>query len=404
MPSPADQPFLDPTPPPWAARALATILLSMFAVGVALLILIQVPETVSARFVLEPTRAADPVRTLHDGVVNVVDVEDGQRVEQGAVMFVVRSEPLGDRVAERQAIDARLLGRSSRAENERQKYESRRRADEQEHRRLEERLANLKRQITLKEQQLKLSREVAARLRTGVDSGVSSWIDASRPQLDADRLAAELEEVHSDIADASNMLARLVHQMDAERSAFAEIQRGIDEEATGLRARKRVLDDDTGQQEGGALQVEAPCAGTVVALFVRNAGAVIHEGDLLAEIVCADETLHAELLLPERGLALVRVGQAVKLLYDAFPYQRYGVHFATLRWVSPASTVVSGTVMFRAFADLDAETIGVEGQPRPVLPGMTGRAAVVVGRRSLASYAIEPLRQLRESLAAERRP
>jgi hypothetical protein len=31
---------------------------------------------------------------------------------------------------------------------------------------------------------------------------------------------------------------------------------------------------------------------------------------------------------------------------------------------------------------------------------MTGRAAVVVGRRSLASYALEPLRQMRESLSA----
>jgi hypothetical protein len=31
---------------------------------------------------------------------------------------------------------------------------------------------------------------------------------------------------------------------------------------------------------------------------------------------------------------------------------------------------------------------------------MTGRAAVLVGRRSLASYAIEPLRQMRESLSA----
>jgi hypothetical protein len=31
---------------------------------------------------------------------------------------------------------------------------------------------------------------------------------------------------------------------------------------------------------------------------------------------------------------------------------------------------------------------------------MTGRAAIIVGRRSLASYALEPLRQLRESLAA----
>jgi hypothetical protein len=42
----------------------------------------------------------------------------------------------------------------------------------------------------------------------------------------------------------------------------------------------------------------------------------------------------------------------------------------------------------------------VQGRRRPVLPGMTGRAAVIVGRRSLASYAIEPLRQIRESLAS----
>jgi len=36
---------------------------------------------------------------------------------------------------------------------------------------------------------------------------------------------------------------------------------------------------------------------------------------------------------------------------------------------------------------------------RAVLPGMTGRAAVIVGRRSLASYAVEPVRRLRESMA-----
>ncbi len=31
---------------------------------------------------------------------------------------------------------------------------------------------------------------------------------------------------------------------------------------------------------------------------------------------------------------------------------------------------------------------------------MTGRAAVIIGRRSLASYAVEPLRQIRESMAS----
>jgi membrane fusion protein len=121
---------------------------------------------------------------------------------------------------------------------------------------------------------------------------------------------------------------------------------------------------------------------------------------VLAEVVCSGERLEAELMLPERGLALVRLGQGVKLLYDAFPYERYGVQYGTLRWLSPTSTPEPSGSGFRALADISSETVGVQGLRRPILPGMTGRAAVIVGRRSLASYAIEPLRQIRESLAA----
>src|SRR5262249_29856308 len=136
-------------------------------------------------------------------------------------------------------------------------------------------------------------------------------------------------------------------------------------------------------------------------LHVSSAGTVVYDGALLAEIVCSGERLEAELMLPERGLALVRLGQAVKLLYDAFPYERYGVQYGTLRWLSPMSTTDSRGAVFRALADINSVTVGVQGLRRPILPGMAGRAAVIVGRRSLASYAIEPLRQLRESLAAE---
>src|SRR4029453_13078012 len=38
------------------------------------------------------------------------------------------------------------------------------------------------------------------------------------------------------------------------------------------------------------------------------------------------------------------------------------------------------------------------GEARPFLAGMGGRADVVVGRRSLISYAFEPARMLRETL------
>jgi membrane fusion protein len=391
-------PFLDADPPPWAVRSLATILLLLFAVAVVALFVVRVPETVAATFTLRPVRGTDPVRTLHDGIVAKVNVEDAQTVTAGSVLFVIASEPVGDRMAERQTIDARLSGGRTRVDNERQKYENQRRADTQEQGRLQQHLANLETQLALKQRQHTLTQEIAARQQKTFEEGVGSWMDASRQKLEADKLAVEIEQLRNDAADTRNALERLTYEMASRRAAFAEIERGIGEDLSAYRARKGVLDQDR-SRDGNAISVETPCPGTIVKLHVRSPAAVVHEGDLLAEVACSDEKLEAELLLPERGLALVRAGQPVKLLYDAFPYQRYGVHYGTLRWLSPSSTSEGGTTGFRALAEIESTTVGVQGLRRPVLPGMTGRAAVIVGRRSLASYAVEPLRQLRESLA-----
>ena len=392
-------PFLDEEPPPWAARGLATLLLVLFAVAMAALFLVQVPETVSATFVLEPMRGADPVRALHTGIVSEVEVTEAQSVTQGQVLFVLASEIVGDRMSERQMVGARLSGGQGRLENERARHENQERADEQEQRRLEQRLVTLERQVELKAQELASFEDIASRRRRELDEGLVSVLDANRSKLDADRVAGELEQIRTEIVDSRNALARLTYEIASRQAAFAEATRGIEEELTTLRVRKTVLDRDA-SREGNALSIAAPCAGTVVRLHVRQPGAVVDETDLLAEIVCEGEPLQAALMLPERGLALVRVGQAVKLLYDAFPYERYGVQYGTLTWLSPASTAGPQGAAFRAFVDLGAESVGVRGTPRPVLPGMTGRAAIVVGRRSLASYAVEPLRQMRESMAA----
>jgi membrane fusion protein len=392
----ASAPFLDADPPPWAVRSLATILLLLFAVGVVALFVVRVPETVSATFTLRPMRGTDPVRTLHDGIVAKVNVEDAQTVPAGTVLFVIASEPVGDRMAERQTVNARLSGGRTRMENEREKYENQRRADTQEQGRLQQHLTNLDAQLALKQRQFTLTQDIATRHQKSFEEGVGTWMEASRQKLEADKLAVELEQLRNDTADTRNALERLTFEMASRRAAFAEVERGIGEDLSAYRVRKGVLDQDRAR-DGNAISVETPCAGTIVKLHVRSPAAVVHEGDLLAEVACSDEKLEAELLLPERGLALVRTGQPVKLLYDAFPYERYGVHYGTLRWLSPSSE--GGATGFRALAEIESTTVGVQGLRRPVLPGMTGRAAVIVGRRSLASYAVEPLRQLRESLA-----
>ena len=113
-----------------------------------------------------------------------------------------------------------------------------------------------------------------------------------------------------------------------------------------------MLDGET-SREGSALAVSAPCGGTIVKLVVKNVGTVVRSSDVLAEITCRDDRLRAELMVPQRGLALLRAGQLVKLRYDAFPFQRFGVRHATLRWISPSASLPSPGGSVRAIADLD---------------------------------------------------
>ena len=199
-------PFLDADPPPWAVRSLATILLLLFAVAVVALFVVHVPETVSATFTLRPMRGTDPVRTLHDGIVAKVNVEDAQTVAAGAVLFVIASEPVGDRMAERQTVDARLSGGRTRMENERQKYENQRRADSQEQGRLQQHVANLDAQLTLKQRQFTLTQDIATRHQKSFEEGIGTWMEASRQKLEADKLAVEVEQLRNDAADTRNAL------------------------------------------------------------------------------------------------------------------------------------------------------------------------------------------------------
>ena len=401
---PDEVPFLDTSPPPLVARALSIIILLLFVLAIIVLVVVQVPETVDAPFTLTPVRAADPVRTLHDGTVTEVTLVEAQIVKAGDRLYAIESESVGDRAAERDALEATLRSGDPRLSNERQKYETQRTADDKERARLEQRLTDLARQKTLRSERLALARQVLERQQKSLDQGLISAQDLSRPQMDLNQATLELEQINGDIADTAGSIGKLAADMAARRATFAEVERAIREDLDRARVRRDMLERDAAARSGGrsnVVTVDAPCDGTITSLQVRGRGAVVHEGDVLAEIVCAGTSLQAELRLPQRGLALVRTNQPVKLMYDAFPYQRYGLRFATVRWVSPASSPGQDG-SFRAFADLDDGAnggIGPDGTRTPLAPGMAGRAAVIVGRRTLLSYAVEPIRQIRENLS-----
>jgi membrane fusion protein len=130
----------------------------------------------------------------------------------------------------------------------------------------------------------------------------------------------------------------------------------------------------------------------------------VQEGEVLGEVACSSDRLQAELMVPESGVGLLRPGQGVKLLYDAFPYQRFGVRAGTVRWVGPSGISGDTAATFRALINLRDTIVRVRGEDRPLMPGMSGRGNIVVGRRTLISYAVEPIRQLRESVSEVPKP
>ncbi|MEJ7811630.1 MAG: HlyD family efflux transporter periplasmic adaptor subunit [Gemmatimonadaceae bacterium] len=396
-----DPSFLGDDPPHWAARALAYFLILLFTTAVVATAVVHVPETVAGEFTLVPMRGADPVRAPRRGLVTGVRTAEGESVALGHPLFVIQSDPVGDRSAELGAL--RLQGGGSReaALNARAEYEGGRRAAEEEGRKLRARVASLTRTINGKAKQLAVARELAAKYSTGYARGAISATEYTAPQLEEARIAEELEQYEGQRAETLAAIEQLQFENAARDAAYREVQRRLDETRAQGEIRIATLERELSRSTGSEVVVPAPCAGTVLRMRINGTGAVVQDGDVLGEMACAGERLQGELIVPQSGVARVKLGQGVKLLYDAFPYQRYGVRRGRIRWISPSTMVASSGegATFRALIDLEDDAIRAGGERRSLMAGMGGRARVVVGRRSLVSYALEPIRQLQESLA-----
>jgi membrane fusion protein len=392
-------PFLILHAPHWAAHGLAYVLLLLGVAGVCIALVLRIPDTVSSPFVLLPVRGTDPIRAPRGGLIAAVRAADGDTINQRDALFVIQSTAVGERSAALETLTAQLRGLEESLVNERSKYENQQRATAEESRRLQARLAHLSRTVDAKGQELAWADEAAEGYRRLQERGLVSRLEYTSRQLAATRAAVELDRAQTERAELVNTLEKLRHEAAASQAAYQELRRRLQEEREKASIRRAALQQDLIQSQGNQLSVPAACAGTMLRRRVQGVGAVVQEGEVLAELACAGERLQAELTVPQAALGRIQPGLGVKLLYEAFPYQRYGVRYGTVRWVSPSSVLVNDTPVFRVLVDIVDDAILVQGQPRPLMAGMRGKAEVVVGRTSVLGYVFAPLRQLREALA-----
>ena len=247
-----------------------------------------------------------------------------------------------------------------------------------------------------------MARDVAESYTQLRREGLASSTVLKDRQSEVSRRTGQIEQLRNDQRDARATIEKLGHDEVARWNEYRERERKLKEEIETAKIRIASRSQWVAQNQGAEFLALAPCSGTILRLQVKARAAVVAEGESLCELACASEQLQAELQIPQAGAGRVRIGQGVKMLYDSFPYQQFGVKFGALRWISPAAS----TSDFRALADIEDESIMVLGQPTPLKAGMGGRAEVVIDKRSLISIAFDPIRQLRENMASppDRRP
>ncbi len=389
-------PYLTSDPPHWATRGLSYLLMLMFLALLVAAITIKVPETISAPFVLAPRRGTDPVRASRRGIIQQVELAEGQAVAQGAKLFVIRSEQTGDQSADLRTLEMQLRGTHESLRLASDRYHSQQQGATEERARLQGQIEHLERMAELKIGEQTLAREVAESYAQLRKEGLAGTTISKEKQNEVTRLIGQLEQLRNEQRDTRAALERLGHTEAMQRNEYSERERGLREEIEKAKIQTASLGQWVAQNQGSHFATIAPCSGTILKLHVKTRDTVVAEGEVLCELACASEELQAELQLPQSGAARVKIGQGIKLLYDAFPYQQFGVKFANLRWISPATA----TADFRALADLESASIQVAGQATPLKAGMAGRAEVVIAHRSIISFAFDPIRQLRENMTS----
>jgi len=138
--------------------------------------------------------------------------------------------------------------------------------------------------------------------------------------------------------------------------------------------------------------MRAPVSGTVAAVSARRGQQTYSDRSALT-ILPEGAALEAELYVPTRAIGFIKPGQRVRLLYDAFPYQKFGFHSGEIIEVSKAVIAHPKTSdsVFVVRARLENQNISASGELVPLQSGMSLGADLILEDRKIWEWAFDPL-------------
>ncbi len=146
--------------------------------------------------------------------------------------------------------------------------------------------------------------------------------------------------------------------------------------------------------------LKAPVKGTVFDLSIQKPGEVVQPGEVIAEIAPEDSSLvvRAQMATAESGS--LTQGMLVKLKFDAYPFQDYGIVTGELTAISPTSKLTDteqGQVAnYNLEIELNSDCLPSANKCIALRPGDTATAEVIVRQRRVIDFILDPFKKLQK--------
>jgi hemolysin D len=271
----------------------------------------------------------------------------------------------------------------------------------------EQRLQQAEFEITQTESQLKENQENYQRIMNQNQAEINqAELRLKEQQSNAQKT---IQQIQSDIQQSE---LRFQEQQKNHRSllgsgdlALIAIKKQIEELESQLTTIRSEINQTQKQIQSQEIQlnqrvIKATKTGKIFNLTSKSIGSFFQPGELITEVVQNQSRLifKAQILTSESGF--LKIGQKVKIKFDSYPVQDYGVIEGTLIKKSPNSKVTETTqgqiYTFDLEISLDQNCINVEQGCEPLKLGETGQAEIIIRQRRLIDYIIDPFKKLQK--------
>lgn len=346
---------------------------------------------------LAPTKGFVKVHAREVATIVERRVEEGQLVKKGDILFVLTSDRGGTSgIGAGQVAVTETRRRREALLQEKSKLAAIGRSQtDQLHKRiaaLTEEHSKIDGEIELQRQRVETFRKTAERYKQLVADKFLSPNQLQQQtglQLEQEVLLGNLERNKLSIA----------REIGGARQQLPEIALRSQNDLSGLERQLSSLDQDLAEVDARReLVVVAPADGIATAIQAEP-GQVANPNIPLLNILPSASVLQARLLAPAAAVGFIQPGKEVNLRYAAYPYQRFGHQRGTVTQVSKAivtpnelpSPVQTQEPFYLVNVTLEQQDIKAYGEKHPLQSGMTLEADVMLDKRPIYHWVLEPL-------------